>query len=127
MCCRWKTGQGVDFEVGPDNSAHAIYMVQLSGSGSGSLDRVFSSDGEKNRILAGILALLLGGIGAHKFYLGNTQEGIVLLVVSIVGLFMAFIPNLVVGVIILVEGIKYLTMTDADFQQTYVIGRKKWF
>jgi len=67
--------------------------------------------GSKDRTTAGILALLLGGIGAHKFYLGDTGLGILYLC-----FFWTFIPALV-GFI---EGILYLTKTDEEFQQQYV-------
>ena len=67
--------------------------------------------GSKDRTTAGILALLLGGIGAHKFYLGDTGLGILYLC-----FFWTFIPALV-G---LIEGILYLTKTDEEFQQRYV-------
>lgn len=66
--------------------------------------------GGKTKIVAGLLAILLGGIGVHKFYLGQTGMGIVYLLFSWTG-----IP-LVVGFI---EGIIYLLMSDADFNQKY--------
>jgi TM2 domain-containing membrane protein YozV len=70
-----------------------------------------TASGSKDRTTAGILALLLGGIGAHKFYLGDTGLGILYLC-----FFWTFIPALV-G---LIEGILYLTKTDEEFQQQYV-------
>ncbi|MBV8477989.1 MAG: TM2 domain-containing protein, partial [Acidobacteria bacterium] len=33
-----------------------------------------------NRTTAGILAILLGGFGVHKFYLGQTTAGIITIV-----------------------------------------------
>jgi len=78
----------------------------------------------KSRTVAGVLGLLLGGWGVHKFYLGYTNEGLILLagnLLWVIGL--GWIPN-VIG---FVEGIIYLTKTDADFQQTYVSSRKPWF
>ena len=33
----------------------------------------------KNRVTAGVLALLLGGLGVHRFYLGQTGKGILML------------------------------------------------
>ena len=70
-----------------------------------------TASGSKDRTTAGILALLLGGVGAHKFYLGETGLGILYLC-----FFWTFIPALV-G---LIEGILYLTKTDEEFQQQYV-------
>lgn len=65
----------------------------------------------KDRTTAGILAILLGGIGAHKFYLNETGLGILYLCFS-----WTFIP-LIIG---LIEGIIYLTKSDEEFQQQYV-------
>lgn len=64
----------------------------------------------RSKVTAGVLAILLGGIGAHKFYLGKTGQGILYLLFS-----WTFIP-LIVGVI---EGLMYLGMRDADFAQKY--------
>jgi TM2 domain-containing membrane protein YozV len=60
----------------------------------------------RNRTTAGILAILLGDFGVHKFYLGNTGLGI---------LYLAFCWTLIPGIIGLVEGIQYLTMSDEQF------------
>ena len=76
--------------------------------------------GAEKKLLAGLLGILLGWTGAHKFVLGYTKEGIIQLVVSLVtyGLF---------GIIGLIEGIIYLTKSDAEFVATYITGRKGWF
>jgi TM2 domain-containing membrane protein YozV len=65
----------------------------------------------KDRSTAGILAILLGGIGAHKFYLGETGMGLLYLCFS-----WTFIP----AIIGLIEGILYLTKSDEEFQRQYV-------
>ena len=79
---------------------------------------------DKSKVAAGILAILLGSLGVHKFYLGYTKEGVIMLAVSVVSFGML---AGVVGIIGLVEGILYLTKTDQDFAATYVVGRKAWF
>lgn len=61
----------------------------------------------KSKIAAGILAILLGGWGIHKFYLGKVGMGIVYILFCWTG-----IPSLV-G---LIEGIIYLTSNDHNFQ-----------
>lgn len=61
----------------------------------------------KSKIAAGILGIVLGGIGAHKFYLGKIGMGILYLVFCWTG-----IPALV-GFI---EGIIYLCSNDENFQ-----------
>ncbi len=88
--------------------------------------------GENKKVLAGILAIIFGSLGVHKFILGYQKEGIILLVATIAGYAtMCFViggfivmATMVVGVI---EGILYLTKTDAEFYNTYQVGRKPWF
>lgn len=76
------------------------------------------------RLTAGVLAILLGGLGVHKFYLGLKTPGLILLLCSIFTC-LAAVP--VTGLIGLVEGVIYLTMSDAEFYQTYVIEKRPWF
>ena len=83
-----------------------------------------STPGAEKKIPAGILAILLGGLGIHKFYLGYTKEGIIMLLVTVLTLGMG---GFITGVIALIEGILYLTKTDEDFAATYVTGKKGWF
>lgn len=75
---------------------------------------------ENKKVIAGVLAIVLGGFGVHKFILGYTQEGIIQLVIGIVTCGIG-------GIIGLVEGIIYLTKTDEEFYQTYQVGKKGWF
>ncbi|VXB63502.1 TM2 domain-containing protein [Maribacter litoralis] len=88
--------------------------------------------GENKKVLAGILAILLGSLGVHKFILGYQKEGFILLGISIaawvlsclaIGLLFIWIPS-VIG---LIEGIIYLTKSDEEFYNTYQVGRKPWF
>ena len=60
----------------------------------------------KSRVTAGILGILLGGLGVHKFYLGNVGLGIVYLI-----FFWTFIP----AIIGFIEGIIYLVQSDEEF------------
>ena len=83
---------------------------------------------ENKKILAGVLAILLGSLGIHKFILGYNKEGIIMLVISLVGgFFTCGIATSVVGLVGLIEGIIYLTKTDAEFYNTYQVGNKPWF
>ena len=78
--------------------------------------------GEENA--AGILGILLGALGIHKFILGYTKEGVIMLLVTVLTLgFGGFI----MGIIGLIEGILYLTKSDAEFVATYVTNKKGWF
>lgn len=64
----------------------------------------------KNKTTAGVFALLLGGLGIHKFYLGQVAAGILYIVFC-----WTFIPTLIA----FVEGIVLLTMGDDDFARKY--------
>ncbi|MDP2750814.1 MAG: DUF483 domain-containing protein [Nanoarchaeota archaeon] len=66
--------------------------------------------GEKNRVAAALLAILLGAFGAHKFYLGKPLLGILYAL-----FFWTFIPS-IVGI---VEGVIYLMKTDEEFEEEY--------
>jgi len=84
--------------------------------------------GAEKKIVAGILGILLGGLGIHKFYLGYTTAGIIMLAVSIaVGLFTCGMGYGIMWLVGLIEGIIYLTKSDADFVATYVTSKKEWF
>lgn len=91
-----------------------------------------SASGDNKKVLAGILAIIVGAFGAHKFILGYKKEGGILLGVTLVsillscvgvGLLFVWIP----GIIGLVEGIIYLTKSDEEFYNTYQVGKKPWF
>ncbi len=112
-----QAGQKVDFEAQDDTStATAVFP-----------DRAASADDSSKKIVAGLLALFLGGLGIHKFYLGYTKEGVIMLVVFLLGFILLTIPSVVIGVIAFIEGIIYLTRSNADFERIYVTGRKPWF
>lgn len=74
--------------------------------------------GAEKKVPAGILGILLGGLGIHKFYLGYTKEGIIQILLSFI---------CIGGIIGLIEGIIYLTKSDEEFVRTYVQGKKGWF
>ncbi|MBT8203921.1 MAG: TM2 domain-containing protein [Eudoraea sp.] len=88
--------------------------------------------GDNKKILAGILAIVLGSLGIHKFVLGYQKEGIILLVVTLIGFVLSCIGIgvfivWITGLIGLIEGIIYLTKSDEDFYNTYQAGKKPWF
>jgi TM2 domain-containing membrane protein YozV len=90
----------------------------------------YTKEQKDKKMIAGILGILLGGLGIHKFVLGYTMEGVIMLAVSIVGtVVLCGIPlaPVAMGVIGLIEGILYLTKSDDEFVATYVVGRKGWF
>lgn len=63
---------------------------------------------QKSKVVAGLLAIFLGGIGAHRFYLGQPK----LALLYIAGLFVGV--SIIVG---FVEGIRYLALSDSRFKE----------
>ena len=76
-------------------------------------------EAHNKKIVAGILGILLGCWGIHKFYLGYTTAGIIMLVL--------FFVCGISGLIGLIEGILYLTKSDEEFYRTYIAGQRPWF
>jgi TM2 domain-containing membrane protein YozV len=64
----------------------------------------------KSRVVAILLAPFLGGLGAHKFYLGRPGWGIV---------YILFCWTLIPAFVALIELIIYLCTSDRDFAITY--------
>ncbi len=69
--------------------------------------------------LLGVLGILYGGWGIHKFILGYKKEGIIQLLLCF-----ACGIGTIIGII---EGIIYMTKSDQEFSDTYITGRKGWF
>jgi TM2 domain-containing membrane protein YozV len=64
----------------------------------------------RNRVVAALLALLLGGFGIHKFYLGKIGQGVLYLLFC-----WTFIPTIIGWI----EGVIYLTRSDEEFAAEY--------
>jgi TM2 domain-containing membrane protein YozV len=80
------------------------------------------------KIAAGVLGILLGSLGIHKFVLGYTGAGLIMLLVTIIGgVLTCGFAACVMHLIGLIEGIIYLCKSDEEFVRTYVDGRKEWF
>ncbi len=68
----------------------------------------------KSKSTAALLAIFLGGIGIHKFYLDSPGWGFIYLIFC-----WTFIPA-IVGFL---EGLSYLSMSEQDFDNRYNQGR----
>lgn len=85
---------------------------------------VAKADFGGTRIVAGVMAIVLGTLGVHKFVIGATKPGIIMAAVSVLSCGCFSPAMLAIGV---AEGIIYLTMSDDEFYQTYIVGKKEWF
>lgn len=66
-----------------------------------------------DKVAAGVLALLLGGLGAHKFYQGNVKLGV---------LYLCFFWTGIPALLGLVEGILMLVANDKEYEEKYADG-----
>lgn len=73
--------------------------------------------GDKEKTVAGILAILLGGLGVQYFYLGKVSAGIITILLSMVtcGIW---------PVLMLIQGILMLTMSEEEFRAKFVDSTK---
>ena len=62
---------------------------------------------EKSKVVAGLLAIFLGGFGIHKFYLGKVGKGI---------LYLLFCWTWIPAILGFIQGITYLCTSDEKFQ-----------
>lgn len=90
-------------------------------------------DFEDTKMIAGVLGILLGGWGAHKFALGYKVEGAVMAGVSLLSWFLTlftfvgWIGVLGMWVVGVVEGVIYLTKPDDEFVTAYGLNKRAWF
>jgi TM2 domain-containing membrane protein YozV len=121
-------GMYVDFEAMQGGAEARDIYVAAESSG---LSEIFG--GAKNRVVAGVLAIILGWLGVHKFYLGYINQGIMLAAASIaiiiISQFVGFLGfiGFLIWAIGLVEGIIYISKTDGEFETIYVTGDRPWF
>jgi TM2 domain-containing membrane protein YozV len=64
----------------------------------------------KSRSMAVLLAMLLGGIGIHRFYLNEPGWGV---------LYLLFCWTFIPAIAGLIEGLVLLFMSDTEFQRAY--------
>ena len=115
------TQQGT-YEIPRAANPYQQYQQQKAGVYGGG--QAVQGTPTKNKIVAGVLAIIFGWLGIHKFYLGYTSQGIVMLLVSIISFGIALPVMELVGII---EGIMYLVKSDDEFYRTYEAGYKPWF
>jgi TM2 domain-containing membrane protein YozV len=75
-----------------------------------------------NRVVVAILAFFFGSFGLHMFVLGNKKSGTIrlCLIFTYVGIF-------VNAIIAWIEAVIYLTKSDQEFYETYVVRKRDWF
>lgn len=71
----------------------------------------------RSRGVAALLAILLGYLGIHYFYIGKNTAGIICLLLSIFSCGIAATLLCIMG---LIQGILMLTMSEQEFESRYV-------
>ena len=74
---------------------------------------VYQQPSSKDKTVAGILAILLGGFGVHYFYLGKVGGGFICLLLS-------FVTCGIWSIVTLIQGILMLTMSQQEFDNKFV-------
>ena len=70
---------------------------------------IVAGENAKSKLVAGLLALFLGTMGIHNFYLGYTQKGVIQLLITLLGSCLFFIGPIVTAIWALVEAIFIFT------------------
>jgi TM2 domain-containing membrane protein YozV len=82
----------------------------------------YLADAQSKKMLAGLMAIFFGNLGIHKFVLGYTTAGVITLLINL-----TCIGAPIIRIISFIEGIIYLTKTDEQFYQMYIVNKKEWF
>jgi len=81
--------------------------------------------------LVGVLAILVGPFGVHKFVLGYYRAGFIMLLAPVVAIPAGWLAStavsLVMGIIGLIEGWNYLAQSPEAFKAHYIDAKKEWF
>jgi TM2 domain-containing membrane protein YozV len=68
----------------------------------------------KDKLVAALLALFVGGLGIHRFYLGQTVLGII---------YLLFFWTMIPAIVALIDAIVWLVMSEEKFNAKYNEGR----
>jgi TM2 domain-containing membrane protein YozV/ribosomal protein L40E len=96
----------------PHNANQAICLkcgVAIKGGAGGG-----TSNGNKTKATAGVLALLLGGLGIHHFYHGSWGRGLLFILMLLFGI--GFIVN---PILALIEAIIIFSMSEEKYNLKY--------
>lgn len=130
--------------LSPQPAAPGAQAAPLPGVGPGPAPVAYATPGygayppqgdiSGKKIAAGICGILIGTFGVHKFIVGLTGGAVTMLVISlscmVLGAFtcgLTWFALPVMHIIGLVEGIIYLTKSDAEFYQLYMVQKRQWF
>ena len=113
--CGVAAGQGTNYcqYCGAQLSPGAAFCTGCGSPAAVKAPSSFASGGQKSKLAAGLLGILLGAFGVHNFYLGYTSKAVAQLLITVLS---CGILSIASGIWGLVEGIMILTgsiATDA--------------
>lgn len=120
--CGNQLSDGATFCGECGNRVQQEYKPAIENASAYSAQAATAAKGTKSKTTAGVLAILLGGVGGQFFYLGHIGAGIVCILLLFTGF--GWIITEILGVI---QGIVMLTKSDEDFQKTWVEEKKLLF
>ena len=83
---------------------------------------------KRKRTTTGVMGIIFGFLGVHKFILGYTAEGFILLLVSVIGgIITCGLSIIVTDLIGIIEGIIILSKTPEEFKRLYLDKKTGWF
>ena len=101
-CCGVRAGMGAGFCAHCGQSVHPQAQVCVH------CGRPVAVTGGKSRVCAGLLAIFLGTLGAHNFYLGYTGKAVAQLLITVL-FWWLFIPLIGIATWSIIEGILLLS------------------
>jgi TM2 domain-containing membrane protein YozV len=79
-----------------------------------------------NRHVAALLAIVLGGLGIHKFYMRKPLTGSIQAALFL-SVFVPFgVVAFAVAMLALIEGVMYMRQSDTEFVDRYIYGNKQF-
>ncbi len=112
LSCGVKKGEGSKFcqNCGKETAPGAAVCLNCGIA----LNNTASS--QKEKLIAGLLAIFLGEFGIHNFYLGYTKKAIIQLVICILGSFLFGLGTLAVWIWAIIEAVQIFQgkITDAN-------------
>lgn len=91
---------------------------EFGNQASSALDSVFSNGPSgKSRGVAGLLALLMGAVGLHYFYLNKPTAGIIFLVATLLS---CGALGLVTEIVSIIQAVLFFTSSQEEFDRKWV-------
>ena len=111
-------GAETNVSYGQEQSNFQEQFRQFGDQASAAMDDVFSNGPSgKSRGVAGLLALFLGGLGLHYFYMNKTNAGVVFLLATLLS---CGALGIVTHIISIIQAVLFFTSTQQEFEQKWV-------